>query len=43
MDDAHWVDRALEMAKKSGPEGSAAVDACLVHGGKLVAEGYNRR
>jgi creatinine deaminase len=43
MDDAHWMDRAFEMVKKSADEGGVPVGACLVHDGKLVAEGHNRR
>lgn len=43
MDDAHWMNRAFDMAKKSAREGGVPVGACLVHDGKLVAEGHNRR
>ncbi len=43
MDDADWMARAFLQAKKSADEGGVPVGACLVHGGKLIAEGHNRR
>ena len=43
MDDLDFMERAFAQAKKSASEGGVPVGACLVHDGKLVAEGHNRR
>lgn len=40
--DRHWMQHALSLAGRAEQEGEVPVGACMVKGGELVAEGWNR-
>jgi tRNA(adenine34) deaminase len=40
--DEHWMRHALELAERAREEGEVPVGAVLVHGDRVVAEGWNR-
>jgi len=42
MDDAHWLNQAIEIAVASVDEGGGPFGAVVVRDGKLVATGHNR-
>lgn len=42
-DHAHFMKIAFDQARKGAGEGGVPVGACLVHDGRVVAEGRNRR
>jgi creatinine deaminase len=42
-DHAHFMKIAFAQARKGAEEGGVPVGACLVHDGRVVAEGRNRR
>ena len=41
-EDAHWMARALELARRAGEEGEVPVGAVVVRDGRSVGEGWNR-
>jgi tRNA(adenine34) deaminase len=41
-DDSKWMARALERAREARERDEVPVGALLVHGGRLLAEGWNR-
>jgi len=42
MNDAHWMQRALELARKAEQAGEVPVGAVLVKDDQLIAEGWNQ-
>ena len=42
MNDEHWMNHALELAKKAEAAGEVPVGAVIVLNGELIAEGWNR-
>jgi tRNA(adenine34) deaminase len=42
MNDEHWMQRALELAKRAEEAGEVPVGAVIVLNGELVAEGWNQ-
>lgn len=42
MNDAHWMQRALELARKAERVGEVPVGAVLVKNDELIAEGWNQ-
>lgn len=42
MNDEHWMNRALELAKKAEAAGEVPVGAVIVLDGELIAEGWNQ-
>ncbi len=41
-EDAHWMDRALTLARLAGTEGEVPVGAVVVQDGVMLGEGWNR-
>jgi tRNA(adenine34) deaminase len=42
MNDEHWMNRALELARQAETAGEVPVGAVIVLNGELIAEGWNR-
>jgi tRNA(adenine34) deaminase len=42
MEDAEFMRRALELARRAGDEGEVPIGALVVQDGKIVGEGWNR-
>ncbi len=42
MKDAHWMEKALELARKAEAAGEVPVGAVIVKNGELIAEGWNQ-
>jgi tRNA(adenine34) deaminase len=42
MNDAEYMRRALELARRAEKEGEVPIGAVVVHEGKIVGEGWNR-
>ncbi|HVL99818.1 MAG TPA: tRNA adenosine(34) deaminase TadA [Egibacteraceae bacterium] len=38
-----WMERAVAQARRASAVGEVPVGAVVVHGGRVIAEGYNRR
>ena len=43
MEKAFFMKRAVELAEKAYAEGEVPVGAVIVHEGKIIGEGYNKR
>ena len=43
MDDLHFMDKALELAKEAAAEGEVPVGCVIVRNGQIIATGRNRR
>ena len=43
MTDEEWMDRALELAREAAAEGEVPVGAVVVHEGRIIGTGRNRR
>ncbi len=39
----YWMERAIELAQSAGTAGEIPVGAVIIHDGKLIAQGENRR
>lgn len=39
----YWMERAIDLAKAAGAAGEIPVGAVIIHDGKLIAQGENRR
>lgn len=42
MNDEHWMQHALELAKKAEAAGEVPVGAVIVRNGELISEGWNQ-
>ncbi len=42
MEDTHWMNRALELARQAERAGEVPVGAVVVRDGELIGEGWNR-
>ena len=43
MTDREYMDIALSLARKAGEKGDVPVGAIIVHGNKIIGQGYNKR
>jgi tRNA(adenine34) deaminase len=43
LNDAHWMNRALELAAEAASMGEIPVGALIVSGDEVIAEAYNRK
>lgn len=43
MKDREYMELALSLARKAGENGDVPVGAVIVHGDKIIGQGYNRR